>query len=91
MGIQIGSLAWVLLLWAVSEPGEWTPTSVADDAGRDDEDVQFMLTADQLKQAGVFKKNASKLWPTKKGFELFNVLKQRDDPQPIKGEQLNLF
>jgi hypothetical protein len=89
MWVQFGSPAWAVLLYAVSEPGYWTPFSVADDIG-EDRDEQMVRAADRLRAKGLLKKGVQKLWPTKKGKQVIQTVQERTK-KPIRGVQLELF
>lgn len=70
--IEPGSVLHTVLLYVVSDPGDWTPQEIVDDLdGLTLAQVQAAL--EQLTQHGLVHQNSTdrRLWPTRAGKDMF--------------------
>ncbi|RME27461.1 MAG: hypothetical protein D6798_04490 [Deltaproteobacteria bacterium] len=70
--LEPGSVSHTVLLYCVSEPGEWTAEDIVDDLP-DLELREVRRAIDELAAAGLLHVNStdSHLWPTRAGKDLF--------------------
>ena len=62
--VKRGTLRWRVLVWACSEPGEWTVDSIADDMGEPERSVRNAIQG--LKGRGLLSRG-HRLLPTPDG------------------------